>query len=84
MLEINYILFYSTYQYLMVVLLTDIGVMVSHRFISYNIDGGHLMFLVCKAILDGLFYIWSNIFYVISQVLYHSTAVRLHGLHRSL
>ena len=41
----------------MFVLLTDIGVMVWQIFNSYNIDGGHLMFLVCKAILDGLFYI---------------------------
>ena len=41
----------------MFVLLTDIGVI----FISYSIDGGHLMFFVSKAILNGLFYIWTNI-----------------------
>ena len=45
----------------MFVLLTDIGVMVWQRCISYNIDGGHLMLFVCKAILNGLFYIWTNI-----------------------
>ena len=45
----------------MFVLLTDIGVVVWQIFISYSIDGGHLMFFVSKTILNGLFYIWTNI-----------------------
>ena len=45
----------------MFVLITDTGVMEWQKCISYNIDGGHLMFFACEAILNGLFFIWTNI-----------------------
>ena len=61
----------------MFVLLTDIGVMVCQRFISYNIDGGHLVF-VCKAILNGLFYIWTKIKTKIVYSLLNGTIRFLH------